>query len=180
MPTHKTDSDGALKKIKGQDVSSKLLKIKIKEQDESSKLLKKYYKKPKRPTKLDDIDLDDIMKELNERDEKNKLLEEQQKLLKRRNEQDKILKQQNDEHKKLLEEQKKMVEEEEEENILRDITFENIDSGPFVKFRTSFPRRDIKKSTPPPSKIPAPITKSREPQGLAAGEQSTIEIRKMI
>ena len=34
--------------------------------------------------------------------------------------------------------------EEEEENILQNITFENIDSGPFVNFRTSFPRRDIK------------------------------------
>ena len=95
------------------------------------------YKKPKK-----DIDLDDIMKELNEQAEKNKLLEEQRKLLKQRNEQDKILKQQNDEQKKLLEEQKKLVEE--EENMRRDITFENIDSGPFVKFRTSFPRRDIK------------------------------------
>ena len=65
MPAHKTDSNGAIKKIKEQDESSKLLKIKIKEQDESSKLLKKY------------IDLDEIMKELNEQTEKNKLLDEQ-------------------------------------------------------------------------------------------------------
>ena len=56
--------------------------------------------------------------------------------------------------------------------------FENINSEPFIKFRTSAPRRDIKKPTPYPSKIPAPITKSCEPQGLAAGEQSTIEIMK--
>ena len=83
MPTHKTDSDGAIKKIKKQDESSKLLKTKIKGQDESSKLLKKYYKKPKK----------DIMKEINEQEEKNKLLEKQ------KNEQDKILKQQNDEQK---------------------------------------------------------------------------------
>ena len=69
-------------------------------------------------------------------------------------------------------------EEEEEENILQNITFENIDSGPFVKFRKSFPRRDIKKPTPSPSKISDPITKSREPQDLAAGEQSAIEIMK--
>ena len=110
------------------------------------------------------------MKELNEQTKKYKLLEEQQKLLKQRNEEDKILKQQNDEQKKLLEEQKKLVEEEEEENMLRDIMIENINSGPFVKFRTSAPRRDIKKPTFSPSKIPAPITKSREPQGLAAGE----------
>ena len=52
MPTHKTDSDGAIKKIKGQD--------------ESSKLLKKIYKKNKK-----DTDLDDIIKELNEQNEKN-------------------------------------------------------------------------------------------------------------
>ena len=158
MPTHKTDSDGAIKKIKGQD--------------ESSKLLKKYYKNPKK-----DTDIDDIMKEINEQTEKYKLLQEQQKLLKQKNEQDKILEQQNDELNKLLEEQKKLAEEE-EENILRNITFENFDSGPFVKFRTSFPRGDIKKPTPSPSKISTPITKSREPQGLAAGEQSTIEIMK--
>ena len=55
MSTHKTDSDGALKKIKEQDKSSKLLKTKIKGQDESSKLLKKYYKKPIKDTTLDDI-----------------------------------------------------------------------------------------------------------------------------
>ena len=58
MPAHKIDSDGAIKKIKEQDESSKLLKTKIKEQDESSK-------KPK-----EDIDLDEIIKELNEPDEK--------------------------------------------------------------------------------------------------------------
>ena len=95
------------------------------------------------------------MKELKQQNEKYKLLEERQKLLKQKNEQDKILKQQkveqdkilkqqNDELNKLLEEQKKLAEEYEEENILRNITFENIDSGPFVKFRKSAPRRDIK------------------------------------
>ena len=128
------------------------------------------------------------MKEINEQTEINKLLEEQQKLLKQKNEQDKLLKQQknehnkllkqqNDEQKKLLEELKKLGEEYEEENILQNITFENIDSGPFVKFRTFAPRRDIKKPTPP-SKISDPITKSRKPQGLAAGKQSAIEIMK--
>ena len=81
------------------------------------------------------------MKEINEQEEKNKLLEKQRKLLKQKNEQDKILKQQNDEQKKLLEEQKKMIE---EENILKNITFENIDKGPIAEFRPSFPRRDIK------------------------------------
>ena len=116
------------------------------------------------------------MKELDE--EKNKLLEEQQKLSKQKNEQDKILKQQNDEQDKLLEELKKLGEEYEEENILQNITFKNIDKGPIAEFRPSIPRRNIKKPTPSPSKIPAPITKSRKPQGLAAGEQSTIEIMK--
>ena len=52
---------------------------------------------------------------------------------------------------------------------------ENINSEPFIKFRTSAPRRDIEKPTPP-SKIPAPITKSRELQGVAFGEQATIAI----
>ena len=47
-----------------------------------------------------------------------------------------------------------------------------------VKFRISTLRRDIKKPTLSLSKISAPITKSREPQGLTAGEQSTIEIMK--
>ena len=151
--------------------------------DSSSKLLKKYYKKPKKDRRLDDI-----MKEINEQAERNKLLEEQQKLLKQKNEQDKLskqqkneqdklLKQQNDEQKKLLEELKKLGEEyEQEKNILQNITFEYIDSGPFVEF--SAPRRDIKKPTPSPSKISDPITKSRKPQGLTAGEQSTIEIMK--
>ena len=106
---------------------------------------------------------------------KKKLLEEQQKLLKQRNKQDKILKQQNDEQKELLEKQKKLVEEE-EENMLRDIMIENINSQPFIKFRTFAPRRDIKKPTSSPSKIPAPITKSREPQSVAIGEQAGIAI----
>ena len=52
---------------------------------------------------------------------------------------------------------------------------ENINSEPFIKFRTSAPRRDIKNPTPP-SKIPAPITKSRKPQGVAIGEQPGIAI----
>ena len=37
----------------------------------------------------------------------------------------------------------------------------------------------IKKPTPSPSKIPAPIPKSREPQGVAIGEQASIEIMKI-
>ena len=71
-----------------------------------------------------------------------------------------------------------MIEEQQEENIIWNIMFENIDKGPIAEFRPSFPRRDIKKPRPSPSKIPAPITKSCKPQGLATGEQSTIEIMK--
>ena len=52
----------------------------------------------------------------------------------------------------------------------------NINSGPSINFRTFAPRRE--KPTPSPSKISTPITKSREPQGLAAGEQAGIEIMK--
>ena len=59
---------------------------------------------------------------------------------------------------------------------------ENINSIPPINFRTFAPRRDPfdgkEKLTPSPSKIPALITKSREPQGLAAGEQAGIEIMK--
>ena len=106
------------------------------------------------------------MKEFDE-EEENKLLEEQRKLLKQKNKQDKLLKQKKNEQDKLLEELKKLGEEYEEENI---------DSGPFVEFRPSFPRRDIKKPTPSPSEIPAAVTKSREPQGVAVGEQAGIAI----
>ena len=63
MPTHKIDSDGAIKKIKGQ---SKKYDIKKQEEDESSKLLKKqndelntFYKKTKQKK---DTDLDDLKK----------------------------------------------------------------------------------------------------------------------
>ena len=92
------------------------------------------------------------MKEINEQTERSKLLEEQRKLLKQRNEQDKLLKQQNDEQKKLKRTKKKMIEEVEEENILKSITFENIDKGPIAE--VSAPRRYIKNPTLSPSKIP--------------------------
>ena len=48
MPTHKTDSDGAIKNIKGQ---SKKYDTKKQEQDELSKLLNKFYKKNKNKKK---------------------------------------------------------------------------------------------------------------------------------
>ena len=116
------------------------------------------------------------MKELDEEEEeKNKLLEEQRKLLKQKNEQDKILKQQNDKRKKLLEEQKKNDRRRRsKKRILQNITFKNIDKVPIAELTPL--RRDIKKPTPSPSKIPTPITKSREPQGVAVGEQAGIAI----
>ena len=63
---------------------------------------------------------------------------------------------------------------------------ENINSGSPINFGTFAPRRDpfddINKNkenlTPSPSEIPAPITKSLEPQGLAASEKAGIEIMK--
>ena len=188
MPTHKSDSDGAIKKIKRQ---SEKYDIKKQEEDESSKLLKKqkdelnkFYKKlPKK-----DTDLDDLIKKLNEKNEKNKLLEQQNKLLEQQSEQNKLLEQQNDELNKLLEQKKQ------EEDIPWDIInklsrnakekTENINSGPPINFRTFAPRRDPfddinknkEKPTPSPSKIPAPISISREPQGVAIGEQAGIAI----
>ena len=63
---------------------------------------------------------------------------------------------------------------------------ENINSKSPTNLRTFTARRDPfddinknkEKLTPPLSKIPAPIPKSREPQGVAVGEQAGIEIMK--
>ena len=63
---------------------------------------------------------------------------------------------------------------------------ENINLRSPTDFRTFTPKRDPfdsinknkEKLTPPLSKIPAPIPKSREPQGAAAGEQAGVEIMK--
>ena len=140
MPTHKTDSDGAIKKIKGQ---SKKYDIKKQEQDELRKLIKKQKdelnKFYKLKNKKKDTDLDDTIKEFNEKNEKNKLLEQQNKLLEQQNEQNKLLKQQNDEQNKLSEQQKQ------EEDIpwgiinelsrnAKEIT-ENINSGSHIKLK---------------------------------------------
>ena len=51
---------------------------------------------------------------------------------------------------------------------------ENINSGPSINFRTFAPRRDPFDDKEKPT--PAPITKSCEAQGLAAGEQAGIAI----
>ena len=56
---------------------------------------------------------------------------------------------------------------------------ENINSGSHIKLRTFADiNKNKEKPTPSPSKIPAPITKLRKPQGLAVGEQAGIEIMK--
>ena len=63
---------------------------------------------------------------------------------------------------------------------------ENINSRSPTNLRTFTPRKDPfddinknkEKLTPPLSKIPAPIHKSREPQGVAVGEQASIAIMK--
>ena len=62
----------------------------------------------------------------------------------------------------------------------------NINSRSPTNLKTFTPRRDPfddinknkEKLTPSPSKIPAPIPKSLEPQGVAVGEQARIEIMK--
>ena len=62
----------------------------------------------------------------------------------------------------------------------------NINSKSLTDFRTFAPRRDPfdyinenkEKLTPPLSIIPTPIPKSREPQGVAVGEQAGVEIMK--
>ena len=51
-----------------------------------------------------------------------------------------------------------------------------INSRPSINFRTFAPRRDSFNDIEKPT--PSSITKSREPQGLAAGEQAGIEIMK--
>ena len=138
-----------------------------------------------------EIDLDDIIKKFSER---NKLLKKQE----QNDELNNLLEEQNDELNKLLEEhrnkQKKINKQKEDIewdkiNELRkkvNKLTENINSKFPTDLRTFAPRRypfdDINKNkeklTPPLSKIPAPIPKSREPQGVAAGEQAGIQIMK--
>ena len=130
------------------------------------------------------------------KNEKNKLLEQQKKLLKQQNEQKKIIEQQNDEQNKLLEQQKKLIEKQndkqnklleqqkQEEDIINELSRNANKMTKPISFRTFAPRKDPfddinknkEKLTPSPSKICAPITKSHEPQGVAAGEQAGIAI----
>ena len=186
--SHETDSDGAIKKLKGQNKQSKKYDInkllKKQEQDELSKLLKKQgdeLNKFKKKTKKD-IYLDDAIKELEKQkqDEKNKILERQ------KDEKNKILEKQKDELNKLLENTKNKQEEDIDWDEIIELT-KNINSRSPTNLRTFTPRRDPfddinknkKKLTPPLSKVPAPIPKSREPQDVAAGKQAGIQVMKI-
>ena len=149
-------------------------------------------------------DLDDVIKEFDERNkkivERNKKFIEQNKkydlnkLLKKQ-EQDELtelLEKQRDELNKLFENKRNKQAEDIDWDKINQLSrkvselTENINSRSPTDLRTFTPRKDpfddIKKNkekiTPPLSKIPAPIPKSREPQGVAAGEQAGIEIMK--
>ena len=131
------------------------------------------------------------MKKLDEENQLLKQQNEQNKLLEQQNKQNKLIEQQNDELNKLLELQKQ--EEDIDWDQINEITrkanelTKNINSRSPTNLRTFAPRRDPfddinknkEKLTPSPSKIPAPITKSLEPQGEAAGEQAGIKIMKI-
>ena len=137
------------------------------------------------------LDLDDAIKKFNERNKKydlNKLLKKQE----QNDELNKLLEEQRDELNKLLEKQKNKQEEDIEWDKINEFhrkineLTENINSRSPTDFRTFTLKRDPfgdinknkEKLTPPLSKIPAPIPKSREPQGVAAGEQAGVEIMK--
>ena len=144
----------------------------------------------KRPQSLD---LDDIIKkqkqnnELNNKYDLNKLLKEQE-----QDELNELLEKQRDELNKLLEntrnKQEKDIDRDKMNELRRKVNelTKNINSNPPGNFRTFAPRRDPfddtnknkEKLTPSPSKIPTPIPKSREPQGVAVGEQAGVEIMK--
>ena len=101
-----------------------------------------------------------------------------------------LIEQQNHELNKLLEQQKR--EEDIDWDQINDITrkanelTKNINSRSPTNLRKFAPRRvpfdyineNKTKVTPSPSKILAPIPKSREPQGVAVGEQAGIAIMK--
>ena len=153
--------------------------------DDALKELDEQYKK---------YNLDNVSKEINERikllkeegkhrHERIKLLKEQEK---QRHEQEK----QKDKLNKLLKEQKQ--EEDIDWDQINELSrkanelTENINTRSPTNLRKFAPRRDPfddinknkKELTPSPSKIPTPISKSLEPQGVAVGEQAGIEIMK--
>ena len=139
----------------------------------------------------------DAIKKFNEQNKKfieqnkkyhlNKLLKEQE-----QDELSELLEKQRDELNKLLENKRNKQEEDIDSDKINELRrkinelTENINSKSPTDFRTFTPRRDPfddinqnkEKLTPPLSKIPSTIPKSREPQGVAAGEQAGIEIMK--
>ena len=163
--------------------------------DDALKELEEQYKK---------YNLDNVSKEL---DERIKLLKEEKKqrqdeLKKQRQDelkkqrQDELKKQRQDELKKQRKDELKNMKNEQEEDIDWDLINElsrksneltkNIISRSPTNLRRFAPRRDPfddisknkKKLIPSPSKIPAPIPKSLEPQRIAVGEQAGIAIIK--
>ena len=146
--------------------------------DDALKELDEKYKK---------YNLDNASKEINERI---KLLKEEEK---QRHERIKLLKEQEKQRhelNKLLKEQKQ--EEDIDWDQINELSrkanelTENINSRSPTNLRKFAPRRDPfddknknkKKLTPSPSKIHAPIPKSLEPQGVAVREQAGIDIMK--
>ena len=143
-----------------------------------------------------EIDLDAI-KKITERNKKfieqnkkynlNKLLKKQE-----QDELTKSLKKQRDELNKLLENTRNKQEEDIDLDKINELSrkanelTENINSRSPTNLRAFTPRRDRfddinknkEKLTPPLSKIPAPIPKSREHQGVAVGEEVGIAIMK--
>ena len=140
----------------------------IKRQKQNNELNKKY-------------DLNKLLKKQEQNDELNKLLEEQ------RYELNRLLKKQ-EQNNEQRNKQEKYIEWDKINKLHKKINelTENINSRSPTDFRTFTPKRnpfnDINKNkeklTPPLSKIPTPIPKSCEPQGVAAGEQAGVEIMK--
>ena len=143
-------------------------------------------------------DLDDALKELGEQykkynfDNAAKEIDERIKLLKEQEQEQDELEKQRHEINKLLENTKNKQVEDIDWNKINEISrkanelTKNINSRSPTNLRTFTPRRDPfddidknkEKLTPPLSKIPAPIPKSREPQGVAVGEEAGIAIMK--
>ena len=139
------------------------------------------------------LDLDDTIKKQKQNNEQskkydlNKLLKEQE-----QDQLNQLLKKQRDELNKLLKNTRNKQEKDidwDKINELRKKVNEltkNINSKSLTDFRTFAPRKDPfddinenkEKLTPPLSKIPIPIPKSHEPQGVAVGEQAGVEIMK--
>ena len=173
-----SDLDDVLKELDEQDNASK-------EINERIKLLKEEEKQRHERIRL-------LKEQEKQRHEQEKQRHEQEK---QRHERIKLLKEQRPEQKdklnKLLENMKNKQEEDVDWDLINENSrkvnelTKNINSRSLTNLRKFALRRDPfddinknKKKLTPPSKIPAPIPKSLEPQGIAVGEQAGIEIMK--